>query len=342
MAENHTVKPDGGGEYSSLALAEDDQDGDLSGRGIVAFECFDGVADLGVVTISDWTNPDASNFVRIIAPLTERTNGKDEEVGAWIKMPLDGVGVGITIEVDFTEIIGIRFMAPSGGSFSDLAAIFMTNINNILVDSCLFHVESGATLNMGILIQENAQNVSVIGPTIQNCLAYPGTAGVQAIRLSVFSFTAGTKTMTPRIYNNSFLSDGTTGIQYKETVISGDAQMTMVMTNNMFMDHSGADYDDGGGITSDTRAKNISADATGDVGLQNKLSSDQFVDNTNDFTLKSGADALNGGDVVDSFDWDALHEDGENWRPQGSATDIGALELEIEGETVKNSIMMVT
>ena len=53
--ELYTVKPDGGGNYLTLQAAETDNQGDLTGRGVVTFECYDGTADLGECTVAGWT-----------------------------------------------------------------------------------------------------------------------------------------------------------------------------------------------------------------------------------------------------------------------------------------------
>ena len=78
-------------------------------------------------------------------------------------------------------------------------------------------------------------------------------------------------------------------------------------------------------------ANNLSNDETADdeggTGhLLNKTAANQFVNADSDWNLAAGADARDAGKTISGFDWDALHLDADNWRPQGSTWDMGALE----------------
>ena len=248
------------------------------------------------------------------------------------------------------RIEGLRIHVPSGGSSDDLVGVNIDG-EDALIDSILIHGVSSPTnlLDQGMKCVQMSNNADFNGPTIQNCIFYPGiwdtasTGGIVQIRYARTS--EGTSDMDARLYNNTVLGKEKHGIYYSDVSKNGTPRLTITLTNNIVMDHGTEDYTDdtgfGGPPFSVTRAKNLSSDTSGDTGLQSKASSDQFVDNNTDFHLKAGADALDGGDVVGAFDWDAEHQDGDNWRPQGSATDIGGLEFEVEGDTVENSIMMV-
>ena len=81
MATVKTIKPAGGGDYTSLALWEDAVDGEASAAQWA--ECYSG-GNLGAVTLSGWSaTPDASNYPKIYAA-EGNSHGADVSSGAYI------------------------------------------------------------------------------------------------------------------------------------------------------------------------------------------------------------------------------------------------------------------
>jgi hypothetical protein len=131
------------------------------------------------------------------------------------------------------------------------------------------------------------------------------------------------------VYHNVFTGAGAGGSQdygLQSNVTKGGL-VTIVAENNISFDNDDGDYELAG--TSVTANNNISSDATADddggTGHQIDVDVDDiFVDPDNyDFTLKVGSSARNAGATVASVTTDLLGVP----RPQGTAYDIGALEL---------------
>ena len=73
MATVKTVKPAGGGDFTTLALWEDYADGQTSADQWA--ECYSG-GNLGAVTLSGWlATPDASNYPKIYPRISLRARG---------------------------------------------------------------------------------------------------------------------------------------------------------------------------------------------------------------------------------------------------------------------------
>ena len=111
------------------------------------------------------------------------------------------------------------------------------------------------------------------------------------------------------------------------------------MENNISMGNTNVDFDETDEYV--TCRNNLSSDGTapGTNSLTNKTASDQFTDiSSKDFSLKSGADAINAGYTQTIFDYDIIGED----RPQGTSWDIGAFEFVSSGAvTALKMAMMV-
>jgi hypothetical protein len=314
MSELYTIKPNGGGDYTTLAAAEAAHRGSMAGRGVVTFECYDGTASAGAVTFinADWPNSDSSNYIRIYAPISERHDGTISSAGACcgeIQIQL----------IPYTRIEGLRVAIST-----DTGVIQISDYG--LIDSVLV-VHSGA----GTCIFCGSSGVVDAHYTIQNNIVYGGGIAVAGINVR-----AGAQVNTTYAFNNTV--DGcTTGILMEEWEKKSSGTLNITLENNICT-NSTTDYKfqlsgQPSQLGTITANNNASEDTTADdwAGSDNIISQvpgDLFVTEGSDVNLKAGSNAIDAGKTIATFDWDALHLNADNWRPQGSAWDMGALELE--------------
>lgn len=326
------VKPDGTGDFSTLQAWEDWADGQSSADQTA--ECYDG-GDLGVVTLYGWSaTPDSNNRPTIRVPLAERHSGQDG-TGAYIDQgAADATGIDID-SLDWVRIEGIRIKGDRSGSGMGIATSQTDNKpDNLDVDSCMVN----RTYNYAIYCfpsgTYNCRN---------NILYYTQGAGI------VLSLIDADPAGTVYCENNTLYRVGEGWGYYGIGETWSSTQLTTYMRNNVVLSCGGDDFKlENSGKTTWTESKsNMSSDGTADDfggsgHMANKSASNQFVDPDSDWNLLSDADALDAGTSMDDFDHDAVHEDTDDWRPQGSAWDMGALELEqSSGTTVEASFGLI-
>lgn len=350
MAETHTVGPSK--SYSTLQAADDDQDGSLAGRGVVTFECYDG-SNLGSYNVSGWSGADATNYVRVFVPLAERHLGIDDGTGAYIS---HNTGGAVAIATPYTRIEGLRVLQ---GSLHN--AMYINAANNAIIDSCLIVADSSVGMTNGISSRWVNVDATV---TVRNNIILGaglgvggGTNNYGGIHLNQLA-SSGTKILTATVENNTVSNIAVTsmGLGYgilldEMSIVSGTAMINCVAVNNISVGNAGGDYWDNiaNGSTGGS-GYNLSSDATGDDwgatgAVINETDTDVLVDVDTDANLKSGSAAIDAGYIRGTFDHDALHVDSDNWRPQGSSWDMGAIEKEaastspIEGTFTKTDTL---
>ncbi len=310
MATIKTIKPAGGGDYTTLQAWEDWADD--QGSAAQWAECYTG-GNLGSCLIQDWiSSPSGVNYPRIYTDLTERHEGKDTGAGAYIYRS-SGSGSGVrVIYTNYVRVEGLRIKYVSGANGNPLSIV---DSDQVVFDSNLILSDVGTgikgtyglfnivrnnivvvKISQGIqwIIQTNSQ-VIIDNNTVHN----NGTADAGIFLES----DAPGFTMNGAVRNNIVTGGFSVGDYTKDT----DITLAMAISNNLSSD---ATADDWGGSGN----------------LINKSAANQFVNVASDWNLKSGADALEAGVTIGTFDWDALHLDADNWRPQGSVWDMGALE----------------
>ena len=108
MATVKTIKPDGTGDYTTLALWEDAVDGEASAAQWA--ECYTG-GNLGAVTLSGWSaTPTDTDYPKIYAA-TGNQHGADVTAGAYIS-----AASPMVIGVIYTRIDGIRIDGTTSSS----------------------------------------------------------------------------------------------------------------------------------------------------------------------------------------------------------------------------------
>ena len=135
-----TVKPNGDGNFTTLALWEDWADADPFSTGHAGYwaECYKG-GNLGVVNVSGWSvSATADNHPKIYAAAGHRHDG-DVTDGAYIQSS-SAVGIGATTGIAGLHVDGIRidvtsvsFKAIDTATTSSVAMLYQT------VENCYLH-----------------------------------------------------------------------------------------------------------------------------------------------------------------------------------------------------------
>jgi len=327
MAETHTVDPDGGKDYTVLQTAENAQDGDLAGRGVVAFECYNSTTELGPCTITGWSNADSSNYVRVFTPLAERHDGTFGSGGAWIHST--GNVTGVTVGVDYVRVEGFRI------SYDNTGGVYGISIPHyhdaVVLDSNLIVTAAAhSTLSKGILhiaIEEPGRTC-----TIKNNIIYGAGKMHMGISSGGFEEKGNTTSLTSTIQNNTIDNCIGAGITVYESEEKAEVTHNVTLENNICT-NNGTDFSASVARGTVTGNNNCSEDATannwdGSGSIINQTPGDLFATEGSDHNLKAGSNALAAGKTIAGFDNDALHLESDNWRPQNSVWDMGALELE--------------
>ena len=298
-----TIKPAGGGDYTTLAAWEAWADDQASADQWA--ECYTG-GDLGACTVSGWTaTPDASNYPRIYAADGEG-HGGDKTAGAY--------STGrILIQEGYVQVADIRVSNNQINWSLHLNAVDLT-----VVERCLVHDYAGD----GFYCFYGFYDYGPQENTIQNCLAVDCTTGFKMGSDIAYSG-AGSPTMN--LYNSTAYGC-TTGIDlYNGGVVGANVNCENSIAMSCTTDFS---YLDTGGGTV-TCNNNLSDDATADdeggTGhLINQTDTDVFTDPSNDdYTLKwPDSPALDAGKTVASVTDDII----DTSRPQWNAYDMGCFE----------------
>lgn len=326
MAETWRVYPGGGGDYTDLQTAEDAKDGDLSGRGVVSFEC-DNSGDCGEVLIAAWTNEDSSNYVRIAAETGSEHDGTNATTGAYITCA--NGNYGINIQRPYVRVERMQINVAHGAAAARGISLEGVGTNST-IDGCLIRLTGspGAGLLYGIYYSSVAADS---GSTVRNCIMY-GQKSATTER-GIASFSVAVATWTRYYYNNSIYNMGQYGIRLY--ISNAGATLNVTATNNVSSGSSIDFYDQSiAGTRNITSTYNASTDATatdatwnGTGCISGQSAASMFDTPGTNVTPKSGGPLENAGATIGSFDNDAVHNNGTGWRPQGASWDIGAIEL---------------
>jgi len=322
-AEVSEVKPDGSGDFTTLQSWEDYADGQTLASQWA--EIYKG-GDLGNLLIGFWTAiPTANDYPKVYAPLSERHGGTISTPGAFINADTaNGIDVfrvnyvrieGVTVYVQ-GNYTGIYLVGDSGG------------IDYCLVDSNMVVNDKAAAGGTGIVVYSFDNDPT--GVVVRNNIIYG--KGILSNGIAVNAELVSIVNVT--LDNNTVCSCATRGQTVSEDSLKmGDSEVYLTSRNNVI---TGCGVDDyiwpvQGGVTESKN--NLSSDDTADDGggtghLIDEDPAYLFVNNNTDARLRTGSNALNAGTTLSDFDWDAVHNCADGWRPQGAAWDMGALEAE--------------
>ena len=297
-----------GEDYNTLSLWEDAKDGDLvTDKQIRTAAVYDDDGTLVDSPIIDGSTTSASYYMKVTSPVAERHDGTSGS-GAYI----NNTGRDYTIDIRDNYTI-IEWLELSKNSTHNRGVLFITAAdettirNNIVRDS--FDTDGGG-VQQGILIVTNQMESGYTTYIYDNFVYNLDGGGIT---------TRSYDDIINYVYNNTVLNCGGTGLQ------SRAAGATDYYVNNISMGNESADYADTAG---NVFTNNISEDTTGNVGLQEKVIGDQFVNSTagsEDAHLKTGSDAIDAGDDLGTTPLGVeIDIDGRDRDAEGDTWDIGA------------------
>jgi len=315
-----TIKPAGGGDYTTLQAWEDAVDGDSNAQQTA--ECYSG-GDLGAITFGGWAGAtSATVHPKITVPVAER-HGGDLSAGAYTTGQ-----IAIETFGSATPPLDIEYLRLTSNSSSiiNLSNEFATsdiivNINNVIVNN------GGITPGPAINVTANNESSHALTVNIRNLLTDNISTGVS---LQSLSAKGGVGDLTATVQNCTLIGVGSTPDPARGIYIidSGDV-CNVTIENNIALDFEDGDFTSSGSPTV-TSNNNLSSDATADDfsgsgHITGATTADVLADPDNDdFSLKADSAAIDAGkDLSGSFTTDII----SNTRPQGSAFDIGAYEL---------------
>ena len=325
MPSIKTIKPAGGGDFTSLSTWEDYADGQASADQWA--ECYSG-GNLGAVTLSGWSSTSSAGAYPKIYAAKKHRHGGEVDAGAYIS-----ASSPISVSIKYTQIDGLRIQ---GITNSNKAVDFSPSSTaaDCRIDNCIVH----GTFQWGILIGQSSSGVTSSNYVTNNIVIIDGTANTNPIGIYAYGTDASGGTTNMYIYNNSLYvanpgSLNSYGIRFANTA---SCILNISVENNIVI---GPVNTDGSSITygytqitfdSGTKMfnNNISSDGTADnfggTGHQLKASASEIWKDApnNNFNIPLSSIALNSGKTLSAVTTDMFGTS----RPQSDYYDIGAIE----------------
>jgi len=333
-----TIKPAGGGDFTTLATWESwaITDAATSGHGDYWAECYDG-GDMGDIQMnSTWdTYTSPTQYPRIYTNKDQRHDGTITSGGAYLYGTPN-------FDCKYFRIEGIKIIKDA------VDPINIRTVSYAHIDSCLFIIDR-FTNDSTFIMFSPYQPVS--GVIFSNNIIYVSTTGYAFSHVIDIVASNDSDITEIFLYNNTiYRGDVAAGITFSATGVKTTPILNVTLYNNIVygIPLTGASYYKFSGIINFTADYNCGSDGTatsvlgGTHNLDNQTATDLFVNPTSDVTLLETSPCKNAGTTIGSFNWDALHISSDNWRPQGSAWDMGALELYQAPTTNIKAVLGVT
>lgn len=295
MSVTNTIKPGGGGDYSTVQSWDDAVDGMSSDTYIGEL---DDSGNGGAVSFTTIT----SGSTLILRPETGSEHGGDKSAGAYIQV---SSGNGIAVNVSNIQVKGIRVKNTGNSPAINCQYASFSTVSGVVIDGNLVEC-SPASGDLASAIQLVCSDCTS-NTTIRNniCLATSGSAITSAINLSATGFN-GNCAMTVSAQNNTIVGDEhwVAGIGLTRITFSFTVNLTANITNNVSIGSTTADFRTqtslGTGTLSITSNNNASEDSTanwaGGSGHLTAIDPDvEFVDNATDWRLLEGATLFEAG-----------------------------------------------
>ena len=326
MPNIKTIKPAGGGDYTSLQAWEDvvDSYGDAAQWA----ECYSG-GNLGAVNISGWTStPSSTNYPRVYVAEGHGHKGSSSN-GAYISTS-DAPFVSTE---EYTQLDGIRIESLKS---ANSAAVLNNTVSgssgrDCKIENCYIH---GKFTN-GIFIGQNGgTGKTSTNYVANNIVVIDGTDNNTPVGIYAFGTDASLGVTNMFVYNNTVYVNNSgaspnIGIQFIN--ISG-CTLNITCENNVVFAHPtyATCYRQAAFHTgTKTFNNNISSDATSDDfggshNLVNRINPFTIFSSPTElnFNLHLTSSALNSGKTIEYITTDILGTK----RPQSTQYDIGAIE----------------
>ena len=306
--------------YASISAWEAGRNADITATGRNAIErglpYYDGAADTAVVTIDGWTT-DATHYIEIYVPLSERHRGKWDNGKYRLEAVNNDQSIYINEEYVRLDGLQIKHTANGGASSPHTIQIGSNNINSdIRISNNIFdgiNVSSSIQAYAIDIYTANTANIRV-----WNNVFYNYNTGGTGTDRAMYLPGEG----TAYVYNNTIY-----GI---ETGIARSGTGTMVAKNNIYQSNGigGADGYTGTFTSSDYNISDLASDAPGansknatTTPFVDVSSSDfhlEFRDGTANPAMNAGADLSADANLAFNTDIDGSS------RLEGGTWDVGA------------------
>ena len=238
-----TIKPGGGGDYTTLQTWESWADG--QGSADQWAECYDG-GDLGEVSVQSWTaTPSSTLYPRIYVAEGEGHDGTAASGGAYINHD----GSQMTMSENYTRVEGLRIVSSINGRTMSLAGD-----GGQILDGCLIINDYGSSGSWSDIYCSGVRTIPVI---VRNNIIY----GKDATRFGIYFYSnEASIDHYCEIYNNTVDGCHNYGIQVRSVGATG---WTAIVENNICTTNS-TDFRWLVGVINVTANNNCSDDATAD------------------------------------------------------------------------------
>jgi hypothetical protein len=314
-----TVKTSGG-DYTSLSAWEAGEQADLPTLDQISVaECY-AMDDTAAVTLDGWTT-DATRYIRIYAPSSERHPGK-WDTGKYRKT--NAAGPLVTILENYVRMEGLQLHRTGNPSVDDgIVWIGADNATDIRILGCVIRGNNNASGNYSSGVQWKFQGI----PTkviVANCIIYDiGPGGFKCSGI----WNQSDVVNSLYAYNNTFqnLNDGI-GLNSANTAIAKNNLFSSCTTACTGTFAAGTDYNA-------TNNASMNYTVTGAGNTHDRLSQTfQFANEAgDDFHLLSSDTGAKDGGVDLSGDADYAFSDDVDGQARTGTWDIGADEYVVAG-----------
>ncbi len=343
----YTIKPAGGGDYTTIQAAYDAHIIGVDATNIPQFECYTG-GDLGETTISlasQTFTTTANEPIKFYAASGEQHTGR-LGTGCYITHTILPIGLYVQTAA-YVEIDGIRVDSSEAPINSD--SINVTNADGVDIRNCL--TNSGESVN-GINTHETRSTSETPTVTIVNniCVGHKGVATTGAGIVTSSSTISGDPVTTAYVYYNT--TSGKAYGMYNWATVggkgSGNPIMNVTASNNALF---GATFCVLGvqlgaavlnyvsctnNMDSDNTANTVMSDASSQASKDKKM---QFKSWDKWWELKYRADAIENGAYIASELEDCLGNTRDTTSPDIGACEWQELKVDIkEGVTINEGV----